>query len=77
MGDIIRLPRTSKKSLDDLLDAYAVLVLHPDGSIAGIVTNYDTGPEKIADDELSKEVRRLLASTNIEHKNLIAEDDAA
>lgn len=28
--------------MDDLLDAYAVLVLHPDGSIAGIVTNYDT-----------------------------------
>lgn len=28
--------------MDDLLDAYAVLVLQPDGSIAGIVTNYDT-----------------------------------
>lgn len=28
--------------MDDLLDAYAVLVLNPDGTIAGIVTNYDT-----------------------------------
>lgn len=28
--------------MDDLLDAYAVLVLKPDGTIAGIVTNYDT-----------------------------------
>lgn len=28
--------------MDDLLDAYAVLVLNPDGSLAGIVTNYDT-----------------------------------
>jgi len=28
--------------MDDLLDAYAVLVLHPDGTLAGIVTNYDT-----------------------------------
>jgi CBS domain-containing protein len=28
--------------MDDLLDAYAVLVLNPDGTIASIVTNYDT-----------------------------------
>lgn len=28
--------------MDDLLDAYAVLVLNSDGTIAGIVTNYDT-----------------------------------
>lgn len=28
--------------MDDLLDAYAVLVLNPDGTLAGIVTNYDT-----------------------------------
>lgn len=28
--------------MDDLLDAYAVLVLKPDGTLAGIVTNYDT-----------------------------------
>jgi CBS domain-containing protein len=28
--------------MDDLLDAYAVLVLKPDGTIAGIVTSYDT-----------------------------------
>jgi CBS domain-containing protein len=28
--------------MDDLLDAYAVLVLNTDGSLAGIVTNYDT-----------------------------------
>jgi CBS domain-containing protein len=28
--------------LDDLLDAYAVLVLNTDGTIAGIVTNHDT-----------------------------------
>ena len=28
--------------LDDLLNAYAVLVLNTDGTIAGIVTNYDT-----------------------------------
>lgn len=28
--------------MDDLLEAYAVLVLNPDGTIAGIVTNYDT-----------------------------------
>lgn len=28
--------------IDDLLDAYAVLVLNPDGTIAGIITNYDT-----------------------------------
>lgn len=28
--------------MDDLLDAYAVLVLNRDGTIAGIVTNYDT-----------------------------------
>ncbi len=28
--------------MDDLLEAYAVLVLNPDSSIAGIVTNYDT-----------------------------------
>lgn len=28
--------------MNDLLDAYAVLVLNPDGSIAGIVTNHDT-----------------------------------
>ena len=28
--------------MDDLLDAYAVLVLNPNGTIAGIVTNYDT-----------------------------------
>lgn len=28
--------------MDDLLDSYAVLVLNPDGTIAGIVTNYDT-----------------------------------
>lgn len=28
--------------MDDLLDAYAVLVLNRDGMIAGIVTNYDT-----------------------------------
>lgn len=28
--------------MDDLLDAYAVLVLNPDGTPAGIVTNYDT-----------------------------------
>lgn len=35
-------------------------------------------PEKIADDELKQgRVRRLLASTNVEYKNLIAEDDEA
>jgi len=28
--------------MDDLLDAYAVLVVNPDGTLAGIVTNYDT-----------------------------------
>jgi CBS domain-containing protein len=28
--------------MDDLLDSYAALVVHSDGSIAGIVTNYDT-----------------------------------
>ena len=28
--------------MDDLLDSYAVLVLKPDGTFAGIVTNYDT-----------------------------------
>jgi CBS domain-containing protein len=28
--------------MDDLLDAYAVLVLNLDGTLAGIVTNYDT-----------------------------------
>lgn len=28
--------------MDDLLDAYAVLVLNPDSTLAGIVTNYDT-----------------------------------
>lgn len=28
--------------VDDLLDSYAVVVLKPDGTLAGIVTNYDT-----------------------------------
>lgn len=28
--------------IDDLLEAYAALVLSPDGTIAGIITNYDT-----------------------------------
>lgn len=28
--------------MDDILDAYAVLILNPDRTIAGIVTNYDT-----------------------------------